>query len=47
MEYPGQIKVCVIRQTVSAKNTDEFDSDFFNSDTGGNGNGQSETVVES
>jgi ribonuclease Y len=24
MEYPGQIKVCVIRQTVAAKNTDEF-----------------------
>jgi ribonuclease Y len=25
MEYPGQIKVCVIRQTVSSKNTDEFE----------------------
>ncbi len=25
MEYPGQIKVCVIRQTVAAKNTDEFE----------------------
>jgi len=24
MEYPGKIKVCVIRQTVAAKNTDEF-----------------------
>jgi ribonuclease Y len=24
MEYPGQIKVCVIRQTVASKNTDEF-----------------------
>jgi len=24
MEYPGQIKVCVIRHTVAAKNTDEF-----------------------
>jgi ribonuclease Y len=25
MEYPGQIKVCVIRQTVASKNTDEFE----------------------
>ncbi len=25
MEYPGQIKVCVIRQTVSSKYTDDFD----------------------
>ena len=25
MEYPGQIKVCVIRQTIAAKNTDEFE----------------------
>ncbi len=25
MEYPGQIKVCVIRQTVAAKNTDEYE----------------------
>ena len=24
MEYPGQIKVCVIRQTVASKSTDEF-----------------------
>ncbi len=26
MEYPGQIKVCVIRHTVAAKNTDEFET---------------------
>ena len=25
MEYPGQIKVCVIRQTIASKNTDEFE----------------------
>ena len=25
MEYPGQIKVCVIRQTVASKNTDEYE----------------------
>jgi ribonuclease Y len=34
MEYPGQIKVCVIRQTISSKATDEFESELINGDSG-------------
>ena len=31
MEYPGQIKVCVVRQTIASKMTDEFeDADVVN-----------------
>ena len=33
MEYPGQIKVCVIRQTVASKVTDEFEEMELNDET--------------
>jgi ribonuclease Y len=33
MEYPGQIKVCVIRQTVASKVTDEFEEIELNEET--------------
>jgi ribonuclease Y len=33
MEYPGQIKVCVIRQTVASKITDEFASESINGES--------------
>jgi len=33
MEYPGQIKVCVIRQTIASKITDEFEETELNKES--------------
>ena len=40
MEYPGQIKICVIRQTIASKVTDEFEELEMaeNGESGDNGN---------
>ena len=38
MEYPGQIKVCVIRQTIASKVTDEFEELAMNEESGNGGN---------
>jgi ribonuclease Y len=47
MEYPGQIKVCVIRQTISSKATDEFSSEFSNDDDNHDRiNNHTEPIVE-
>jgi ribonuclease Y len=46
MEYPGQIKVCVIRQTISSKTTDEFATEFINGDDQ-NSTNESEPVIDS
>ena len=47
MEYPGQIKVCVIRQTVSSKITDEFSNEFPDGDNNhDHTSNHTETVTE-